>query len=190
MLKKINLLIFYFNNKLQTVCKKNIKVVFSGRKDNLSKEVLKAMENIQNKTINNQDCVLNICLNYEFVPPDALFGMAKACICLNGIGNFTHNKCTAKELLQEQIVEFLIQRGLEDVKGIAIDGLYMAPNLFENTLQYGLVNTMAQEITSSRLTNDIKTTLEHFKEMIDLVQVSYHDEPPLKSEQSFQKRKY
>lgn len=60
----MNLLIFYFNNKLQTVCKKNIKVVFSGRKDNLSKEVLKAMDNIQNKTINNQDCVLNICLNY------------------------------------------------------------------------------------------------------------------------------
>ncbi len=60
----MDLLIYYFNNKLERVCKDNIKVVFSGRRDNLRKDVMEAMDNIILKTQNNTDCVLNICLNY------------------------------------------------------------------------------------------------------------------------------
>ncbi len=60
----MDLLIYYFNNKLEKVCKDNIKVVFSGRKVNLRNDVLEAMESITEKTKNNTDCVLNICLNY------------------------------------------------------------------------------------------------------------------------------
>lgn len=47
----------YFN-------KENIKVVISGRKDNLSKEVLNAIDKITEKTKNNTLGTLNICLNY------------------------------------------------------------------------------------------------------------------------------
>ncbi len=47
----------YFN-------KENIKVVISGRKDNLSKEVLNAIDKITEKTQNNTLGTLNICLNY------------------------------------------------------------------------------------------------------------------------------
>lgn len=60
----MDLLIYYFNHKLETVCKDNIKVVFSGRRNNLRKDVIEAMDNIILKTQNNTACTLNICLNY------------------------------------------------------------------------------------------------------------------------------
>lgn len=47
----------YFN-------KENIKVVISGRKENLSKEVLNAIDKITQETQNNTLGTLNICLNY------------------------------------------------------------------------------------------------------------------------------
>ena len=60
----MNLLIYYFKNKLDKVCRDNIKVVFSGRRSGLRKDVLEAMDSIVEKTKNNNDCILNICLNY------------------------------------------------------------------------------------------------------------------------------
>lgn len=44
--------------------KENIKVVFSGRKDNLREDVIASMEKIVNDTRNNTRGILNICLNY------------------------------------------------------------------------------------------------------------------------------
>ncbi|MCI8545073.1 MAG: di-trans,poly-cis-decaprenylcistransferase [Bacilli bacterium] len=44
--------------------KKNIKVLFSGRREPLSKEVLKTMDEITEMTKNNTDGILNFCLNY------------------------------------------------------------------------------------------------------------------------------
>lgn len=43
---------------------KDIKIIFSGRKEPLSDEVWDAMEKIEEKTKNNKGLVLNICLNY------------------------------------------------------------------------------------------------------------------------------
>ena len=76
----MNLLIYYFNEKLSSVCENNIKVVFSGRKEPLRDDVLQAMDNIAKRTENNNACILNICLNYggqeEIV--DATFKIADA----------------------------------------------------------------------------------------------------------------
>ena len=44
---------------------KNIKVVFSGRRENLPKKVLDSMDNIVLNTKENTSGVLNICLNYS-----------------------------------------------------------------------------------------------------------------------------
>jgi len=60
----MNLLMLYFNDKLNRVCEEGIKVVFSGRRNPLSDEVLKAMDKIVERTKDNQNCILNICLNY------------------------------------------------------------------------------------------------------------------------------
>lgn len=60
----MNLIIYFFNNKLDKVCKEGIKIVFSGRREPLREDVLKAMDNIVKRTNDNKECILNICLNY------------------------------------------------------------------------------------------------------------------------------
>ena len=53
-----------FNKKFEKLHKENIKIVFSGRREPLREDVLKAMDKIVEKTKNNQKGILNICLNY------------------------------------------------------------------------------------------------------------------------------
>ncbi len=60
----MNLFIKLFKTKLNKILDNNIKIVFSGRKEPLNKNVLDAMEEITEKTKNNNNGILNICLNY------------------------------------------------------------------------------------------------------------------------------
>ncbi len=60
----MNLFIVYFKEKFDRVIKKNVKVLFSGRKVNLRSDVIDAMEEVTNKTKDNTGCILNICFNY------------------------------------------------------------------------------------------------------------------------------
>ena len=60
----MDLLIYYFNNKLDKVAKDGIKVIFSGRREPLREDVLEAMDGIVKRTKDNNKCILNICLNY------------------------------------------------------------------------------------------------------------------------------
>lgn len=60
----MDLFVETFNKDSEYFNKENIKVVFSGSKDNLRKDVLNAMEKITNNTKNNTLGTLNICLNY------------------------------------------------------------------------------------------------------------------------------
>ena len=53
-----------FKTKLKKIQNEGIKVVFSGRKHPLSDEVLDAMDKIVEKTKNNKNGILNICINY------------------------------------------------------------------------------------------------------------------------------
>jgi len=60
----MNLLIYYFKEKLNRICDEGVKIVFSGRREPLKANVLEAMDNIVEKTKNNKECILNICINY------------------------------------------------------------------------------------------------------------------------------
>ena len=60
----MNLLIKGFKKDSALYNKENIKVVFSGRKEPLKKDVIEAMEYLSESTKNNTKGILNICLNY------------------------------------------------------------------------------------------------------------------------------
>lgn len=60
----MNLFIKSFKTKFDKLMKKGAKVVFSGRKINLRDDVIKAMEEIEERTKDNTKATLNICLNY------------------------------------------------------------------------------------------------------------------------------
>ena len=49
----MNLFILMFKTKFKVIDKENIKVIFSGRREPLSKNVLDAMDSIVKKTENN-----------------------------------------------------------------------------------------------------------------------------------------
>lgn len=98
----MNLLIYYFNEKLERVCKDGIKIVFSGRREPLREDVLKAMDNIVERTKNNNECILNICLNYG----------AQEEICdatLKIVEDIENGKLKREELNRENYFKYLYQ---------------------------------------------------------------------------------
>ncbi len=60
----MNLFMTGFNKDRKYFMREDIRVVFSGRRDKLSEEVLLAMDTLMEETKNNSNGVLNICLNY------------------------------------------------------------------------------------------------------------------------------
>ena len=98
----MDLLIYYFNEKLDKVCKDGIKIVFSGRREPLREDVLKSMDSIVEKTKNNKECILNICLNYG----------AQEEICdatLKIIDDINNGKLKKEELTREIYFKYLYQ---------------------------------------------------------------------------------
>ena len=60
----MKLFVTLFNSKLESIKKNNVKVVFSGRRENLPKNVLETMDKAMEDTKHNTRGILNICLNY------------------------------------------------------------------------------------------------------------------------------
>lgn len=60
----MDLFVDMFKKECDQIHKENIKIVFSGRRENLRKDVLEAMEYITEKTKDNTKGIFNICLNY------------------------------------------------------------------------------------------------------------------------------
>lgn len=60
----MDLFVDMFKKECNKIHEENIKIVFSGRRDNLRPDVLEAMEYITEKTKNNTKGIFNICLNY------------------------------------------------------------------------------------------------------------------------------
>lgn len=59
----MNLFVIMFKTNLKRLKENNVKVIFSGRKENLPTKVIKAMEKLSDATKDNK-YIFNICLNY------------------------------------------------------------------------------------------------------------------------------
>ena len=60
----MNLFIEMFSKNYKTLLEKGVKVVFSGAREGLRTDVLEAMDDIVEKSKNNTNATLNVCLNY------------------------------------------------------------------------------------------------------------------------------
>lgn len=60
----MNLFVSMFHTEFQEVMDRGAKIVFSGRREPLPKKVLKAMDEMAEKSKNNTGTVLNFCINY------------------------------------------------------------------------------------------------------------------------------
>ena len=60
----MGLIVKFFTERAKELNEKNMKIVFSGRKEPLSDKIYKVICDVQEMTKNNSGGVLNICLNY------------------------------------------------------------------------------------------------------------------------------
>lgn len=60
----MDLFVDSFSTKLEEIISSDIKIIFSGRRDNLREDVISAMDSLMERTKNNEKGILNICLNY------------------------------------------------------------------------------------------------------------------------------
>ena len=60
----MKLFVLLYKSEFKDLMKKNIKVVFSGRREPLPKDVLTSMDKIVEESKNNTGMVVNFCLNY------------------------------------------------------------------------------------------------------------------------------
>ena len=113
-----------------------------------------------------------ICLNYNVSPPDFLFCMAKAFICLDGINGFSNNLTKAIELLRVQTIEFFIKRSVSDCQNLIKDAIWLGPKVLENALKVGPVNALSKGTCDIiKVRNNLKTTLKHCDEVIDALKI-------------------
>ena len=80
----------------------NIKVIFSGRREPLSKNVLDAMDSIVKKTENNTKGILNICLNYGG-QEEIIDGTKRI------IDDIINGKISKDDITKEKFYEYLYQ---------------------------------------------------------------------------------
>lgn len=82
-------------------------------------------QQIRHKPITNyfMDMVW-VCAEFSIKPPDFLFGMAKAFVCLGGVDTVYHNSLIGIELVKEQVTEFLVSNavsnGIEACKQLCV----------------------------------------------------------------------
>lgn len=117
--------------------------------------------------------MINICFNYDIAPPNFLFCMAKAFVCLDGINGFSRNLTSAVDLLMEQTLEFCIYRTINDCKNLLVDGGKIIPSFLSNSIKYGVIPSVSKEIFNFReIQFDLRKTLEHTEEIIELFKVT------------------
>jgi undecaprenyl diphosphate synthase len=60
----MDLFVKYFTKELKKIKDNGIKIIFSGRRFNLSEKILKVMDKVTKETANNEKGILNFCFNY------------------------------------------------------------------------------------------------------------------------------
>lgn len=125
----MNLFILMFKTKFKIIDKENIKVVFSGRRNPLNKDVLKAMDYITKKTENNTKGILNICLNYG--GQEEIIDATKKII-----DDINSNKITVKDITKENFYKYLYQDLPPIDLLIRTSGEYRVSNFMLYSLSY------------------------------------------------------
>ncbi|MBE6138864.1 MAG: AarF/ABC1/UbiB kinase family protein [Firmicutes bacterium] len=113
---------------------------------------------------------MNVCLKYEVCPPNFLFCLAKAFLCLDGINKVCHNQVPGTELLKEQVVEFHIKNIMRDTHSILIDSIKVFPSFTSNTCRYGLIKGIAKGVVENdNIYEKAKQALENYREILEMI---------------------
>ena len=130
-------------------------------------------QNITNYFIN----MVNICLKYNVAPPEFLYKMAKAFVCLNGINFLIDNDTSAIELLKKETLEYLITKNINDSLEFTIKNLNIAPHLLKSVVKHGLIKTLKEDTIIPR--KELLQIKQNLETLIDLIKITIEKDSEL-----------
>ena len=107
--KEVDYLMNLFVKKFRKLVnqKDGVKIVFSGRRENLREDVLKTIDDVTNETANNTNYILNICLNYG--------GRADIVDASKKIVRDVQNKTIDVDSIDETLFNQYLYNGIPDI---------------------------------------------------------------------------
>jgi len=112
--------------------------------------------------------MMNIFVYYNISPPEIFFKMAKAFLALFGIGVFSENLSSTKQLLAAQVTEFYVERSFEDFRQICTSGARLLPDFLAASLRDGPAKALAHEFCAlDALHNQLETAWQHGVEVLE-----------------------
>lgn len=125
------------------------------------------------KTIPVTEFYMNMIFSFtkfNVEPPTMLYKMAKAFVSLYGMNNFLENKASTEKLLLNQIVDFYVNRSMNDVKEVMTKGISIFPNFLKTALEKGFAKSISDQVVSlCDLGKDINLSMNHFEEVLSLL---------------------
>lgn len=103
----MNLFVEMFNKKFDSLKREHIKIIFSGRREGLRDDVLKAIDKITLETEGNKEKILNICLNYD--------SQSEIVDCIKKISELVKNKGINIEEINKDLVDSNMYQFLEPI---------------------------------------------------------------------------
>lgn len=115
--------------------------------------------------------MIQICLKYELLPPNFLFCMSKAFLCLNGIADSFNVVNTAKEIVLEQLVEYKLKNSVTNVSHFAVKSFKVFPPFLNMALKNGFTFSVSHSTNELiDLYGEFKKIVSDYEEIIKLIE--------------------
>jgi len=149
-------------------------------KSNFQLEIEEFCNHINEKTVTAYFTdMITVCLKYNIAPPEFLFCMAKAFVCLNGISYLSNNQTSAFELLKKQTLEYLISQNINHLKNLGINLLKLSPTLLHGGMHFALSKTIPKEdyekIKENLKNEEVRKTLNDALDFLHLLKTMEND---------------
>ena len=133
-------------------------------------------ETIKNKEITNyfMDMVM-VFTKYELDPPEFLFNMAKAFVCLNGVGKFTQNYVSCNSLLKEILLEYILKEQIKSTINVSVSALKVFPKIILGIKRYNLNNFIFKDEKCSEFIEDISEFISVTDQNINILKKTLKD---------------
>ena len=133
-------------------------------------------ETIKNKEITNyfMDMVM-VFTKYELDPPEFLFNMAKAFVCLNGVGKFTQNYVSCNSLIKEILLEYIIKEQIKSTINVSVSALKVFPKIILGIKRYNLNNFIFKDEKCSEFIEDISEFISVTDQNINILKKTLKD---------------
>lgn len=133
----------------------------------LKSEIEKCCKDFKNISVATYFCnMIFIFTKFNVNPSPVFYKMAKAFVALGGMDTFLENNKSTEQLLSKMVVEFYVDRTMNDLKEITHTSINLLPTFVKNTFEGGLVKGLTEQFVAiNELHNKVGDAFIHFKEV-------------------------